>query len=77
VWFDLIVASAFILLTTWPVARGAEESSRTTLILTIIQYGGLALFAVIMLVAVFSGRQSPTAESPAFFRGETLPAERT
>ena len=41
-----MVAATFILLTTWLVARGAEESSRTTLILTIIQYGGLALFAV-------------------------------
>ena len=45
--------SAFILLTTWLVAKGAEESSRTTLTLTIVQYGGLALFAVIMLIAVF------------------------
>lgn len=62
VWFDLVVATAFILLTTWLVARGAEESSRTTLILTIIQYGGLALFAIIMLVAVFSGHQNATAE---------------
>ncbi len=48
VWFDLIVATIFILLTTWLVARGAEESSRTTLILTIVQYGGLILFAVVM-----------------------------
>ena len=63
VWFDVIVASAFILLTTWLVAKGAEESSRTTLTLTIVQYGGLALFAVIMLIAVFRGQQSPTAES--------------
>jgi len=61
VWFDIIVAGAFILLTTFLVARGAEESSRTTLILTIVQYGGLALFAIIMLVAVFRGQQSPTA----------------
>ena len=38
------------LITTWLVARGAEESSRTTLILTIVQYGGLALFAVIMII---------------------------
>lgn len=62
VWFDIPVATVFILLTTWLVARGAEESSRATLILTIVQYGGLALFAVIMLVAVFHGQQNPTAE---------------
>ncbi|MBI3690928.1 MAG: APC family permease, partial [Mycolicibacterium aromaticivorans] len=55
VWFDIIVATAFILLTTWLVARGAEESSRTTLILTIIQYGGLLLFAIIMIIPVFRG----------------------
>ena len=29
------VAAAFILLTTWLVSRGAEESSRTTLVLTL------------------------------------------
>ena len=63
VWFDVLVATTFILLTTWLVAKGAEESSRTTLTLTIIQYGGLALFAVIMLIAIFRGQQSPTAES--------------
>ncbi|MGY4708066.1 APC family permease [Mycolicibacterium sp. CBM1] len=63
VWFDLVVATVFILATTWLVARGAEESSRTTLLLTIVQYGGLALFAVIMGTAVFRGQQSATAES--------------
>ncbi|MCV7176800.1 APC family permease [Mycolicibacterium sphagni] len=63
VWFHLIVATVFILLTTWLVARGAEESSRATLILTILQYGGLALFAVIMLVAVFRGHEGPDAHS--------------
>lgn len=63
VWFDIVVATVFILLTTWLVARGAEESSRTTLILTIVQYGGLLLFAVIMVVAIFRGQQSPDVES--------------
>lgn len=63
VWFDITVATVFILLTTWLVARGAEESSRTTLILTIIQYGGLLVFAVIMIIPVFRGGQSATAES--------------
>lgn len=59
VWFDIVVAAVFILLTTYLVARGAEESSRTTLVLTIVQYGGLILFAVIMGgVAVVRGHQS-------------------
>lgn len=61
-WFNVLVAAAFILVTTWLVARGAEESSRTTLILTIVQYGGLALFAVIMIIAAFRGQQDPSAE---------------
>ena len=56
------IGSAFILLTTWLVARGAEESSRTTLVLTIVQYGGLILFATIMFSAVFGGDAAPTAE---------------
>ncbi|WP_396930873.1 APC family permease [Mycolicibacterium sp.] len=63
VWFDIVVAAVFILLTTYLVARGAEESSRTTLVLTIVQYGGLILFAVIMGVAVVRGHQSPDAAS--------------
>ncbi len=56
------IGSAFILLTTWLVSRGAEESSRTTLLLTIIQYGGLIVFALVMVVAVLSGNAAPTAE---------------
>ncbi len=61
-WFQLPVAAAFILLTTWLVALGAEESSRTTILLTAIQYGGLAVFATIMFVASARGNGSPDAE---------------
>jgi amino acid transporter len=56
------IGTAFILLTTWLVARGAEESSRTTLILTIIQYGGLIVFASLIFAAVISGNGAPSAE---------------
>lgn len=56
------IAAAFILFTTWLVSLGAEESSRTTLGLTIVQYGGLVLFAGIMGVAVLRGHAAPTAE---------------
>jgi amino acid transporter len=56
------IGAAFILFTTWLVARGAEESSRTTLVLTIIQYGGLILFASIIFGAVLSGDAAPSAE---------------
>ena len=56
------IAAGFILLTTWLVARGAEESSRTTLTLTVIQYGGLILFAGLLLLAVLRGDSAPSAE---------------
>lgn len=56
------IGSIFILLTTWLVARGAEESSRTTLFLTIVQYGGLIVFAAILVAAVLGGTAAPTAE---------------
>jgi amino acid transporter len=61
-WLSFLIAAAFILTTTWLVARGAEESSRTTLILTVIQYGGLALFAAILLINVLQRDRNPTAE---------------
>ena len=62
-WLQVLIAAVFILTTTWLVARGAEESSRTTLILTIIQYGGLILFAAILLINVLGRDSNPTAEA--------------
>jgi amino acid transporter len=44
------------------VARGAEESSRTTIILTVIQYGGLLLFAAILAINIFRRERNATAE---------------
>jgi amino acid transporter len=61
-WFQIPVATAFILLTTWLVSLGAQESSRTTLVLTIIQYGGLAIFAAILFINVLRGDAQPAAE---------------
>lgn len=61
-WTQMGIAAVFILGTTWLVSRGAEESSRTTLLLTIIQYGGLILFAAILLINVLSRHKNPTAE---------------
>ena len=57
------IATVFILITTALVARGAEESSRTTLVLTVIQYGGIILLAGLMVAAVVGGDAAPTAES--------------
>ena len=61
-WLKILIAAVFILATTWLVARGAEESSRTTLILTVIQYGGLILFAAILLINVIGREGNPSAE---------------
>jgi len=61
-WLRALIGSAFILLTTWLVSRGAEESSRTTLILTVVQYGGLIVFAGFLIAGVFNGTAAPTAE---------------
>lgn len=58
----IAVAATFILLTTALVARGAEESSKTTIVLTVIQYAGLIFLASMMLFRVFSGDADPTAE---------------
>lgn len=62
-WLKIVIAAVFILITTWLVARGAEESSRTTVILTVIQYGGLALFAAILGINILRQHRNPTAEA--------------
>lgn len=56
------IAAGFILLTTWLVSRGAEESSRTTLLLTILQYAGLILLAGMLVIGVLRGNASANAE---------------
>jgi amino acid transporter len=62
-WVKVLIASSFILFTTWLVARGAEESSQTTLLLTILQFGGLALFTGLLVFNIFSHHRNPTAEA--------------
>ena len=61
-WLKVAIAAVFILITTWLVARGAEESSRTTVVLTVVQYGGLALFAAILGINIIRQNHNPTAE---------------
>ena len=61
-WLKVAIAAVFILITTWLVARGAEESSRTTLVLTVVQYGGLGLFAAILGINIIRQNHNPTAE---------------
>ena len=62
-WVKVLIAGSFILFTTWLVARGAEESSRTTLLLTIFQFGGLALFTGLLVMNVLQHHRNPTAEA--------------
>ena len=61
-WFHFGVAILFILCTTYLTALGAEESSHTTMILTITQYGGLIALAVILFMRVMQGDAVSTAE---------------
>jgi amino acid transporter len=61
-WLKVLIAAVFIFITTWLVARGAEESSRTTIILTVIQYGGLLLFAAILAINIFRRERNATVE---------------
>ncbi|MGV8712422.1 MAG: APC family permease [Nitrosomonas sp.] len=61
-WLHLSVAILFILSTTYLTALGAEESSRTTMILTIAQYGGLLALAAFLLMRVQQGEAVSTAQ---------------
>jgi len=61
-WFHFSVAVLFIFSTTYLTALGAEESSRTTMILTIAQYGGLIVLAAILLMRIMQGEAVSTAE---------------
>lgn len=61
-WLHLSVAILFIFSTTYLTALGAEESSRTTMILTITQYGGLLALATILLMRVLQGDAVSTAQ---------------
>ncbi|PXW80369.1 amino acid/polyamine/organocation transporter (APC superfamily) [Nitrosomonas sp. Nm84] len=61
-WFRFGVATSFIFITTYLTALGAEESSRTTMILTITQYGGLIILAAILFIRIMQGEAVSTAE---------------
>lgn len=61
-WFHFGVATLFIFGTTYLTALGAEESSRTTMILTITQYGVLFALAAIMFMRIMQGDAVSTAE---------------
>ena len=60
-WFQFTVAVSFIFSTTHLTALGAEESSRTTLVLTVAQYGLLFILAAILFFQVAQGNSIHTA----------------
>lgn len=62
-WLNLIIAILFILSTTFLTALGAKESSRTTMILTVMQYGGLVVLATILTLRVLQGDAISTANA--------------
>ena len=61
-WLHIGIAMVFILSTTYLTALGAEESARTTMILTITQYGGLIALAAVLFFQIFQGNSATTAE---------------
>lgn len=61
-WFHFGVAILFIFSTTYLTALGAEESSRTAMILTVTQYGGLIALAAVLCFQVFQGNAVGTAQ---------------
>lgn len=60
-WFQFLVAILFIFSTTYLTALGAEESSRTTLILTVLQYGLLLSLALLLFFTAAQGNAISTA----------------
>lgn len=62
VWFDIGVAVLFIFSTTYLTALGAEESSRTTMILASAQYAILIFLAIALFMRVLQGEAVSTAE---------------
>ena len=56
------IATIFILSTTYLVSRGAQESSRTTVVLTVIQYAGILTLLALMVAAIVQGDAASTAE---------------
>ena len=61
-WLHIGIAMVFILSTTYLTALGAEESARTTMILTIMQYGGLIALAAVLFLHISQGNTATTAE---------------
>lgn len=62
-WFHIGVAGLFIFSTTYLTALGAKESSRTTMILTMAQYGVLIALAAFLLLRVMQGGAVSTAQT--------------
>ncbi|HND35571.1 MAG TPA: APC family permease, partial [Nitrosomonas sp.] len=60
-WLNLVIAILFILSTTYLTALGAKESSRTTMLLTAMQYGVLVVLAAILTLRVLQGDAVATA----------------
>ncbi|MBK7365638.1 MAG: APC family permease [Nitrosomonas sp.] len=60
-WLNLVIAILFILSTTFLTALGAKESSRTTMILTAMQYGVLVVLTAILTLRILQGDAVATA----------------
>ena len=62
-WFHYGVATLFIFSTTFLTVQGAKESSRTTMILTFMQYSVLIVLAAFLLMRIMQGEAISSAQS--------------
>lgn len=54
-WLNMLISIAFIVSTTYLTVLGAKESSRITILLTITQYGGLAILGIMLFTNIWRG----------------------
>lgn len=62
-WFRYSVATLFIFSTTFLTVQGAKESSRTTMILTFMQYSVLIVLAALLFMRIMQGEAISSAQS--------------
>ncbi len=54
-WLNMLISIVFIASTTYLTVLGAKESSRVTILLTITQYGGLAILGIMLFTNIWRG----------------------
>jgi len=61
-WLTAVVAVVFIWSTTYLTVLGAKESSRITILLTVLQYGGLIVLGLVLFLKILNSDMAATAQ---------------